>query len=73
MTRLSSASTNTRIQPQIVKLAECDEHLSLIASDVKRLQAELTQFRADAEIDAGPALLVAGTMVAVDAGQTRVR
>jgi DNA repair exonuclease SbcCD ATPase subunit len=47
--RLSPGSRNTLIQSQIGKLAECDESISLIASDMARLQNELATFRADAD------------------------
>lgn len=47
--RLSPGSRNTLIQSQIGKLAECDESVSLIASDMARLQNELATFRADAD------------------------
>ncbi len=46
--RVSSVSRETVIQPQIRKLARCDEDLSLIASEVTQLQDELTRFRAAA-------------------------
>ncbi len=47
--RFSHASRETVIQSQIGKLAECDESLSLIASDVTALQDELTQLRGEAD------------------------
>lgn len=47
--RVSSGSRETVIQSQIGKLTECDENLSLIASEMTRLQDELTQFRTDAD------------------------
>jgi chromosome segregation ATPase len=43
-----SSLRDTVIQSQIGKLAECDENLSLIASDVTGLQDELAQLRDEA-------------------------
>lgn len=49
ISRMRSGSRDVLIQSQVGKLAECDENLSLIASDLASMRDELTQFRAKAE------------------------